>query len=527
MAESSEKTVVAKRYLDLSPKRDRYLERGRLCSELTIPSLLPPEGTEEGTDLPAPAQGDGAQGVNSLSAQILLAELPPNLPVFRLETTDVVASIMESQDPAAAKIARETRKTLDKIPREALKLTETYAHRPAVAEGIRHLIVAGNILFWFMPDGKIRAIPLSRYVVLRDAQGFVLEVIIKDTLSAMNLPPNLAAIVKDKTTTEVLNEAATEKSDAPHSPYPLYNYVCWNPKKKKYDFWQEFEGVEVDGSRGLYTKEDMPLIPLCFTRADGEDYGRSYVEEFRGILMSIEAISQSEATLSIAMSELKWLVSAASGVRARDLQNAPQGAYLDGEPDSVGAVVAGKYGDLAAIAASKEKLQKSFGLAFMVPSAIQRSGERVTAEEIRTLVQMIERNLGGLYSTLSVDFQVPYVRFQLRLLKKAQGFDILKNTAVKWRIITGLEALGQSAEAQQFLEAQKIVSELVGPQAYGERVNIGALSDKIMSYWGVEASGIFRSDEEIAQAQAEAAQQEENKAAVGPIINAASKALTS
>lgn len=530
-AEETERTTAAERYLELAAKRDRYLTRARECSKFTIPALIPENDDDMGEDEETPAQSDGAKCINSLSAKILLAMVPPNIPVFRLETNDVANVIMSSQDPQLAQAAQEIRENLDRIPRAALLLTETYRHRPTIFEGIKHLIAGGNVLFWMMSDkahlGEIRSVPLSRYVVLRDSLGFPLEIIIKDGLSAANLPPKLKEILHTKKSLEdILKEASTVKSDSTTSDYSLYTYSCWDPATKKYNVHQEFMGEEVDGTKARYTSDDFPFVALRFSSSDGKDYGRGLVEEYLGVLMSLEAIAQAETALAIIMAEIRWMVGAASGIRARDLQNSPPGAHIDAEPDTIKALTADKYGDLAAMLNTKQALQRDLGLAFLVETAIQRSGERVTAEEIRTMMQLLDSTLGGLYSALSADFQAPYVRFQLRLLKKQQGIDIGKSGAVRPRIVTGLEALGQSSEAQQFFQSQKVLSDLVGPAVYGQRVHVDALAKKINGYFNVEAAGIYKTQEEVQQEQAANQQAETNKAAVGPIVNAVGKAAT-
>ena len=318
--QGSGQAKAASRYLELSAKRNSYLQEARACAELTIPRLIPPEDVDSGMELVTPAQSDGAKGVNSLTAKILMATVPPNIPVFKLETSEMVDAVMDSQatddqtKAAMDKSAREIRKNLDRIPRECLRITDVHAHRPKIFEGFKHLVCGGNILFWYLDDkknyGKMRSVPLSRYVVLRDSLGFVLEVIIKDGLSAANLPPNLKEIVKmTKTAEDILRDASLVKSDSTYTPYALYTYACWDSDESKYNFFQEFCGFIVEGTQGKYTADTFPLAPLRFSGGDGEDYGRGHVEEFRGTLMAIEALAQAETALAISLSEIRWGIS--------------------------------------------------------------------------------------------------------------------------------------------------------------------------------------------------------------------------
>ena len=47
--------------------------------------------------------------------------------------------------------------------------------------------------------------------------------------------------------------------------------------------------------------------------------------------------------------------------------------------------------------------------AFLLNTAIQRDAERVTAQEIRYMAQQLETAMGGIYSLLSQEFQLPLV----------------------------------------------------------------------------------------------------------------------
>lgn len=519
------------RYNELEWRRQPYLDEARACSELTIPRLIPPEGRAD-QELVATAQDDGARSVNGLANAIVLANIPPNQPVMRFETDDVVEAIMDSQAPdpetkaAMDKAAREVRKNLDRVARETLKITAKYAHRSVFFEGKKHLTCAGNVLYWANDSkhgyGRIRAIPLHRYVCLRDSLGFPLEIIVRDGLSAANMPSNLKEIAhSNMTPLEMLkSEAETKTDSAEQTNYALFTYVCWDPEKNKYKFHQCFMGKVVPGSDALYTEDDCPLLPLTFSRGDGEDYGRGHVEESRGVLMALEALSQAETTTSIALSEFRLLVGSGSALRARDIMNTPIGAPLDAEPNSITALSYGKAGDLQAIQASISMKQRQLGIKFGDNMAVQRNAERVTAEEFKTLTLALERTLGGTSAGISSVFLPWYARLLLRIHKYEGGIDVLeaeKSGAVRFKIITGLDALGRNFEAQQFFEAQRVIAELITPQEYGRRSNVDALSDKVNRYYGIESKGLMKSEDQM-QAMAAHEQQAKQNAAVAPEI---------
>ena len=81
---------IKKEYTKLEAKKEQFVDRGRECSELTIASLLPPEGFSDSSDLYTPYQSVGARGVNNLASKLLLLLLPPNEPFFRLTTSNKI-----------------------------------------------------------------------------------------------------------------------------------------------------------------------------------------------------------------------------------------------------------------------------------------------------------------------------------------------------------------------------------------------------------------------------------------------------
>lgn len=523
------------RYITLSVRREPYLREARECSKLTIPRLIPPTDSVSGDELDTCAQDDGSRIVNGLSTNILLGNVPPNQPVMRFETAEIVEAIMESQSPdpetkaVLDQSAREIRKNLDRVARETLKITAVYGHRAVFFEGKKHLVCGGNILYWAHDDkknyGKIRAVPLSRYVVLRDALGMPWEIIVRDGLSEANLPPNLKEMLNyGRTALEVIQEQSVVRSDSSEkSDLALYTYACWDSDADKYKFHQCFKGKVVPGSHGLYSIDDFPMLPMCFSRGDGEDYGRGLVEESRGVLMALEALSQAETATSIALSEFRLLIGAGSALRARDIMNTEIGSPLDAEPGSITALSFGKAGDLQAIMASIQQKQRQLGMKFGDHLSVQRDAERVTAKEWEKLTLALDRTLGGTSAGISSSFLPWYARVLLRTLKREQRIevpDLEKDGAVQIRLITGLDALGRNFEAGQFFEAQKVLSDLVTPQIYGERVIFDALADKVNAFYNIETKGIYKSTEQIAQEQAQERQAQENLAVAPNIVNA-------
>lgn len=178
--EIQDKITVKSRWEKLDRDRQNILTRARKCSELTIPSVLPPEGVDEDAVLKTPYQGLGSRGVNNLASKLLMTLLPPNNSFFRLMINSEVQWELEEQG-----VKHEVERQLAKMEQIVLKEVEAKALRVPVFEALKKLIVTGNALLYQPDDGGTEIYRLDEYVVKRNPMGKVLEIITKDTIDSI------------------------------------------------------------------------------------------------------------------------------------------------------------------------------------------------------------------------------------------------------------------------------------------------------------------------------------------------------
>ena len=97
--------------------------------------------------------------------------------------------------------------------------------------------------------------------------------------------------------------------------------------------------------------------------------------------------------------------------RKKDLANTRNGDIITGSADDVAVLQAQKQYDLQVVERSIAKLEERLSYAFLLHTAIQRDAERVTAQEIRYMAEQLETAMGGIYSLLSQEFQLPLVTY--------------------------------------------------------------------------------------------------------------------
>ena len=466
---------VAQQYSTMTTSRESFLKRAREASKLTIPTLIPESGHTYTSDYPTRYQSIGARGVNNLASKMLMALLPPNSPFFRLIIDDFDLANLIGEDKRGP-----VEEGLAKIERAALHEIEAEAMRVPIYEALKHLIVGGNALLHLPNKGVMRVFHLDSYTVKRDVQGNIIKIIVKETLSAKTLPVDLQKYV----------DITAEDS---FKTYDLF--TCIKREAKRYEIFQEIQGNPIEESFGQYPLDQLPWIPLRFNRIDNEDYGRGFVEEYIGDLKSVEGLSQAIVEGSAAAAKVLFLVKPNGTTKLRTLAESPNGAIVAGDANDVSTLQLNKSTDFRVANEMLQYLTNRLQFAFLMNSSVERQAERVTAEEIRYKAQELEMALGGVYSVLSQELQVPLVKLLLaRLTKQGKMPKFPKNT-VKPEIVTGVEALGRGQDLNKLATFLQYLQPL-GQQIIAQEMNIGDYIDRLGASLGIDTSGLIKTSEE-------------------------------
>lgn len=504
MMPTSTVSLLERQYTHLSTKREAFLSRARKCSALSIPSLIPPSEGDNGS-LPHPWQALAARCVNNLASKLMIALLPPNMPFFRLVVQGVDNSNEEEQQDAAFK--SEVERGLSKIERIVVEHSAASSDRVVVHEALKHLIVGGNAMLFAPGRSKpTRCFHLRDYVVKRAPNGEVLKIIVKESLAYGSLPDKVKALVKDNPNNQQTGkwDGNMADGDSNFNTVDVYTGIERNQAAQRWDIRQECRGVLVPDSDGTYPIDACPWIPMRFIRVDGEDYGRSYVEEYYGDISSLDALYQALIEGSAALAKVVFLLNPNSTTRAEDLAQAPNLGFVTGLRDDVGVLQLEKYADFRIAKEMVTELERRLSHAFILNSAIQRDGERVTAEEIRRMVEDLEAALGGVYSLMAVEFQLPYVKVRLKQLEEEGILPELPQGLVKPTIVTGVEALGRGNDKTKLIELGQAIQSVMGAEAMARLINPTEYLRRLITASGIEEQGLLIDPQELQQGQEQA-----------------------
>jgi hypothetical protein len=488
-------TSVKSRYTELTGDRDHYVRRARKHAKVTIPSLFPESGASSATDLYTPFQSIGARGVNTLGNKLLITLFPPNTSFVKLDIDDITLDELSRAEGQNKGLRGEVDKALSKVERKMLSLLETSPFRPTASEVTKQLLVAGNVGLDMSDITRPRYHRLDTYVVKRSPSGKMLEAIIEEKTTLGALDPSLRSLLPAET---ILSTAAPMPSQAKGPGGELLKPICIFTRiwldGSLYRRCQYVEDVEIPGTEASYPVGKLPYFFLRWTKIDNEDYGRAMCEDIYGDLLTVETLMEAITLGTAAMAKLVFLVNPAATTRGEDIAKANTGDFIEGSAQDVTVLQAEKSHDFNMARQLVMEIERRLSAAFLMNSAVQRSGERVTAEEIRFMAQDLESALGGVYSVLSQEWQYPLAV----LLLGNKDMPNLPKEVITPRIITGVEALGRVQELAKLDQLVAGIRELFGPEEIAKRINPGEYIKRRAAALGITPEGLITTDEELA-----------------------------
>ncbi len=486
--------TAKQRYDRLSSRRSQFLNSARQAADLTLPYLIREDELTSKTSLrlPQPWQSTGAKGVVTLASKLMLALLPPQTSFFKLQVNDI--NLPEELGP---QIRSELDLSFAKVERTIMESIAESGDRVVVHQALKHLVVAGNALVFMSKEG-LKLYPLNRYVVDRDGNGNVIEIVTKETVSkklVKNFYPDL------------MKPGVVDDTTMPDDECIIYTHVTRD--NNRWVWHQEMFDQILPKSQGKAPIDANPWLVLRFNHVDGEVYGRGRVEEFLGDLKSLEALSQAIVEGSAAAAKVVFTVAPSSTTKPQTLAKAGNGAIIQGRPDDIGVVQVGKTADFQTAYQMIGSLTQRLNEAFLILNV--RDSERTTAEEVRMTQLELEQQLGGLFSLLTVEFLIPYLNRKLNVAQKTGEIPRLpKGDIVRPTIVAGINALGRGQDRESLGQFLTIIAQTMGPEAIGQFINPDEVIKRLAAASGIDVLNLVKSMHELqAEQQQQIAQQQE------------------
>ena len=493
------------RYNELQSERQQFLDVAYECSQLTLPYLIKRQD-DNSTHKPlrTPWQSIGAKATVTLASKLMLALLPPQTSFFKLQVRD--DKLGEEFDP---QVRSELDLSFSKMERMVNDHINASNDRVVIHQAIKHLVVGGNSLIYMGKDG-LKNYPLNRYVVDRDGNGNVIEIVTKELISRklLGIQPSSQRKPNEVSAGGGLN--AKTGVNTFDDDCEVYTHVKLDKSNGRWTWYQEAEDKQLPDSRGSAPKNASPWLVLRFNNFDGEAYGRGRVEEFLGDLKSLEALSQALVEGSAAAAKVVFLVSPSSTTKPQSLAQAGNGAIIQGRPDDVQVVQVGKTADFKTAYDMATQLGQRILDAFMVLNV--RQSERTTAEEVRLTQLELDSQLAGLFSLLTVEFLKPYLDRTLMVLQRSGQLPKLPKGIVTPQIVAGVNALGRGQDRESLIQFITTIAQTMGPEAINKFINPDEYIKRLATAQGIDVLNLVKSISDIQadmqQQQEQAAQQE-------------------
>jgi hypothetical protein len=443
-----------------------------------------------------------------------LALFPSNTPFFKYQVDDLVLRQMEEDGQIEKGRRGEVETALSARERAVLSEMESALFRPGAFTALQHLIVTGNYCLYVPPrSGRARGFRLDQYVVRRTPAGELLELITKEQVTPGSLPVDVQAVVQQADAAAALQRATSDDGKTLKvsmsgnaraentTTWDLYTHIVRNFVLNRWDIYQEINGVRLPESAGHYHIDKLPFLVLRLSTQPGEDYGRAYVEEYLGDLDSLEGLSQSIVESTAAAARIVYLVNPNGTTSLRIVSKARNGDVVSGNVNDVGTMRTDKAHDLTVARQQAADIAQSLAFAFMLNTAVQRGGERVTAEEIRYMAAELDDAMGGVYTLLGAEFQLPCVNLFEARMEKVRKVPSLPKDDVKPTIVTGMEAIGRGHDQRNLKLFVSDIIQVVGPEVAMKVINIRELLKRSAASYGIDTVGLIPDEEEQAGAE--------------------------
>lgn len=512
--------------------RQQVIDRGRELAEITIPSVLPPLGYRTGDWLPGTNQSAGAEAVNNLASKLMFMAFPPGQPMMRLVPVETKLQKDITADP---QLYAQVQLALSRVEVSHRERAATIQLATAWVGYIKLLLVTGNALWKHVTLKCPTFHPLTQWVCSRDMKGHPLVTIHEEIVRVITLPKDVQALILAEQETLEDQEEWTREATI----YSVCKYVRDEDDGPDYEgghweYWEETEkGQRLPGTSVETDYDDPPMWPGWCIAVYGQNYGRAYVEEYRGDFFILEngysALNDGAAMASLSL----MFVKPGGRTSLRQVQNAKNLTMLSGSAEDITTFRAEKGADMNFVLSLTEKAEQRIGRAFLVNASVMRQGERVTAEEVQRTGQDLDQAMGGLYTELAQSHQRVMVSRFVRLHEESDDtLPELPPDLVRIEVITGVDAMGRSKDEQNLLEFGKGINATFPPNSQTLQIlDPNDFATRLASAKGIKPDGLVQTPQQVAakkQADQQTAQQAQvlSKAA-GPVAGPMAKAMAS
>lgn len=465
------------------------IEKCRQYAQYTLPGLFIDPLVQQ-QSVQHDFQSVGGLLLNHLGAKVTRALFPPGVPFFKNVASEDLKRTATEKGVSDGELDNK----LNQVDNQATDRLFLNSSTAQLTNIIKLLAMTGNMLMYRDKEtAAIRFWTIHSYSVRRISNGEWRCVVLKEQFQLDELPESIR--------NDYLSKKPGQK-DRLHSQIDLYTKIerqmgSVNPRIV---VTTEIDGVRC-GPESSYPAHLCPWVVATWNLSPGEHYGRGMVEDYTGDFAKLSLLSEQLGLYELEALSLLNLVDEAAGGIVDEYQEADTGDFVRGKTGGITSYERGDYNKINAVNGGLQQVIQRLSMAFLY-SGNTRDAERVTAEEIRQTANEAEQMLGGVYSLLAEQLQMP-----LAYLVTAEVSDTvmagLVTRSYKPQILTGIPALTQAVLVQNLLEFSQTAAVVVPALIQlDDRVDRYKLLDVLYSSKNIDTSTIFKSPQQM-QADAE------------------------
>ena len=121
----------------------------------------------------------------------------------------------------------------------------------------------------------------------------------------------------------------------------------------------------------------------------------------------------------------------------------------------------------------------------------------------------LERQVGGLFSLLTTEFLIPYLKRKMHTLTRSKKIPSVPQNLVKPTIVAGINALGRGQDREALVQFITTIAQTMGPEALAQYLNADEAIKRLAAAQGIDILNLVKSMDErnAEQEQAMQAQQ--------------------
>ena len=467
-------TVPSAFYNSNTSDRLPYESRAQAIAEVSLPYVFRADGSDGGTELfKSVSQSFNGRQINNLKAKMGMALLPPATSSFRLKPDALaMVQLFQGNETAIERVRQNLSLNTDAISSEI----ENQQIRSSLFDMLLQQIVVGSVIVEKNERAGMTIFPLRTFVVKLDSRGEPLAMCIVEKL-------------------QKLPEGITPKDEK--EEYELYTLLALDKDTNKWIMKQDIDGDAVGVEKTYKDYDALPFRYFGWNWVQGDAYHRPFAEDYYPDMQQVDKLAKLNTEGAVIAAKSVLLVNQRGGrTRKKDLTDAANGAVIDGHADDVTAFQLQKNFDFEVSNSREGIIKRELQANFLDTGSVQRDAERVTAEEIRVMAQQLEAStLAGVYSKMALKWSkwiVTKVMDELNITFDAVDVDVL----------TGLDALGRSQEAQKQDNFMQRVTSL----QLNHWIKENEVLQRYASFDGINTVGLIKTSQEV-QTEQKAAQE--------------------